>query len=246
MKVKKLVLATAAISAMMAMQAFAGQWLQNATGWWYDYGNGTWPASSWQWIDGNNDGIAECYYFDQYGYCLMNTTTPDGYSVDTNGAWTVNGAVQTRSVSGTPAGGEQQNGNQTNTNVAAVALEDLEPVAKNYYSKRENVRTARNELWGKALRLYSNDSYAEFYAGGQYSRLTATVAPMQGFDEKTEYTLEVYGDDDSLLDTFDINYKTRAFDINVDISGQEYVKLFIVKTEGFYGQSVIVKNAQFQ
>lgn len=48
------------------------------------------------WIDGNNDGKAECYYFDSVGYMLVNTTTPDGCTVNADGAWTQNGVVQTQ------------------------------------------------------------------------------------------------------------------------------------------------------
>lgn len=82
------------------MSAYAGSWIKNTIGWWYDCGNGTWPSSSWQWIDGNNDGVAECYYFDRFGYCMINATTPDGYQVNGSGAWVENGIVQTRNVGG--------------------------------------------------------------------------------------------------------------------------------------------------
>ena len=51
----KLAFATTALMAAFALNAQAGYWAQNTTGWWYDWGNGTWPASSWQWIDGNSD-----------------------------------------------------------------------------------------------------------------------------------------------------------------------------------------------
>lgn len=85
-----------------SMTAMAAGWQQNSTGWWYDNGNGTWPANSWQWIDGNGDGVAECYYFDGNGYMLSNTTTPDGYTVDGSGAWNVNGVVQTQVSNATP------------------------------------------------------------------------------------------------------------------------------------------------
>ena len=48
--------------------------------------------TGWQWIDGN------CYYLDSQGQneCALyrNTTTPDGYAVDAEGRWVVNGAVQ--------------------------------------------------------------------------------------------------------------------------------------------------------
>ena len=55
-------------------------------------------AAGWQWIDGNGDGTAECYYFDDNGQMLTGTTTPDGYTVNSDGAWTENGTVQTKSV----------------------------------------------------------------------------------------------------------------------------------------------------
>ena len=79
--------AVAAFSSIMVSSAWAGTWKQNNVGWWFDNGNGTYPASTWQWIDGNNDGIAECYYFDRAGYMLANTSTPDGYQVGADGAW---------------------------------------------------------------------------------------------------------------------------------------------------------------
>ena len=48
--------------------------------------------TGWQWIDGN------CYYLDLQGQnegaLYRNTTTPDGYAVDSEGRWVVNGVVQ--------------------------------------------------------------------------------------------------------------------------------------------------------
>ena len=48
--------------------------------------------TGWQWIDGN------CYYLDAQGQnegaLYRNTTTPDGFTVDSEGRWIVNGAVQ--------------------------------------------------------------------------------------------------------------------------------------------------------
>lgn len=55
-------------------------------------------AGQWQWQDVNGDGISECYYYDDNGAMLTNTTTPDGYTVDSNGAWVVNGVVQTQTA----------------------------------------------------------------------------------------------------------------------------------------------------
>lgn len=95
----------------MGITAFAAGWKKNEAGWWWEYDNGSWPAGGWQWLDGNGDGIAECYYFDGNGYLLANTTTPDGYVVNGDGAWIVSGTVQTQrnetKVSGVSTG---QNG----------------------------------------------------------------------------------------------------------------------------------------
>ena len=70
------------------------------TGWFYDeniwyflntihdgfYGKAI--AGQWQWIDGY------CYLFDAQGRMYANCQTPDGYTVDEEGRWTVNGIVQ--------------------------------------------------------------------------------------------------------------------------------------------------------
>lgn len=96
MKKLKIAMITLALAGLASMSAYAGAWAKNAQGWWYDNGNGTWPASTWQWLDGNKDGISECYYFDANGNMLSNTTTPDGWQVNEGGAWIMNGVVQTK------------------------------------------------------------------------------------------------------------------------------------------------------
>lgn len=102
MKLQKLLLTTVAFSVLMSSVAFAGTWQTGAGAnqgkWWYDNGNGAYTSNGWQWIDGNNDGVAESYYFDEAGWLLVNTTTPDGYAVNADGAWVENGIVQTKSV----------------------------------------------------------------------------------------------------------------------------------------------------
>lgn len=102
----------AGLSVLASMSAFAGQWIQSdsgewtyidcgwkqdSVGWWYQNVDGSYPASTWQWIneDKNNESDSElaCYYFDDRGYLVVNTTV-DGYTVDADGAWTVDGVVQ--------------------------------------------------------------------------------------------------------------------------------------------------------
>ena len=105
MRKSRLVVSTVLVAMAATFTAMAGSWKSDSNGWWYDEGNGSYPKSTWSWIDGNNDCVSECYYFDDNGYCLMDTTTPDNYMVDSNGAWVVDGVVQTK---GTSANSQQE------------------------------------------------------------------------------------------------------------------------------------------
>ena len=91
---------------------------ESKNAWWFDFGNGDYFKSSWQWIDGNQDGIAECYCFDENGWMYENTITPDGYTVNGNGAWTINNVVQTKTSDLIPKNNtnNMNNGNNTASN----------------------------------------------------------------------------------------------------------------------------------
>lgn len=102
MRKSNLFLTALAMSLAMYTTAFAGSWQQNEAGSWWQNDDGTYPANCWQWIDDNGDGIAESYYFDANGYLQRDTITPDHYTVNSNGAWTVNGTVQTQTISSNP------------------------------------------------------------------------------------------------------------------------------------------------
>lgn len=99
---KKVLTAVMAASVSLALYipAYAQGWMHYDAGWWYgtNADNTAWYSNGWQWIDGNGDNIAECYYFGPDGYMLADTVTPDGYTVDGNGAWVENGVVQTKVI----------------------------------------------------------------------------------------------------------------------------------------------------
>lgn len=80
------ILTVAAVAAFISVSpAMAGQWRTgagaNASRWWYVNDDGSYAANGWHQI--NN----VWYYFDNSGWLLANTVTPDGYIVDRNGAW---------------------------------------------------------------------------------------------------------------------------------------------------------------
>ena len=79
-------LLTAALTGSMYMTSFAYQsWDPSEAG------------KNWRWEDWKDEGVYECYYYKDNGYrgyALYNT--PDGYTLDNAGAWTIDGVVQTR------------------------------------------------------------------------------------------------------------------------------------------------------
>ena len=107
MKIRALVLG-AIMSVCAASTAFAaapfvsgGQWKQGIIRpdtWWYENADGTWLADTWAWIDGNKDGIFECYYFDQEGWMIYNAESPDHWVTNADGCWTLAGVVQTKTA----------------------------------------------------------------------------------------------------------------------------------------------------
>lgn len=233
---------TAAIALSMNLTAFAGQWMQNSTGWWFDNGNGTYPANVWQWIDGNGDGVAECYYFDQYGYCLMNTRTSDGYEVNASGAWVVDGVVQTRIMGSIPEVAEKD----------ALYLNKVSPIISAQYEITDNIETNKEHRnWTKVVNLKgyrapASPAYAEYYAGREYTKFKASVAPgvASTWEKDSEALLQIFGDDEELLYEENIRYSTNIFDIDVDISGQDSITLMIT-SDGRRG-NVIFKDARFE
>ena len=226
--------AVAAFSSIMVSSAWAGTWKQNNVGWWFDNGNGTYPASTWQWIDGNNDGIAECYYFDRAGYMLANTSTPDGYQVNVSGAWVQNGAVQTKNL---------RANSQTTSSRPKLVLYDVEPTYRTFAHKEKNITVTDGDTWTDTLNIYPGGIF-EFSNEKGYTRLRAKVAP-QYSSEQNSCILIVYGDNGSVLYRSDemVEGETEPFDIDIDISGQSKIQ-FTCSSKA--GANLVIKSARFE
>lgn len=90
---------------LLSVPAFAGgMWQQTNGKWWYLNGDGTYEKDCWTWIDGNNDGVAEVYYFDTNGFLEQNSVKNYGESIieitNDNGALTINNAIVQAPTSG--------------------------------------------------------------------------------------------------------------------------------------------------
>ena len=108
--------------------------------WWYDFGNGDYFKSSWQWIDGNQDGIAECYCFDENGWMYENTTTPDGYTVNENGAWTINNIVQTKTSDLIPKNNTNNSNNTVSNTFTETKSHDENQGNRDFSEKQDEYR----------------------------------------------------------------------------------------------------------
>lgn len=96
MKRIKALMTTALISSVLSMTAWAGEWKSDASGWWWQNDNGSYPVSQWKEINGKQ------YYFGADGYMLADTTTPDGYQVGADGAWIEGGVPAVPELTVTP------------------------------------------------------------------------------------------------------------------------------------------------
>jgi hypothetical protein len=99
----KIMITAAAAVFALSLTAYAGQWKNDSRGWWYQNDDGSYPAATWQWIDSNGDGVAECYYFYSDGYMAYNNEI-DNYYVNPNGQWERDGKVQRKNVGQSSAG----------------------------------------------------------------------------------------------------------------------------------------------
>ena len=156
-----------AMAVGMAMTSFAAGWQHNDTGWWYgtNEDNTMWYASGWEWIDSNGDGVAECYYFDTRGYMLAGTTTPDGYTVNADGAWVHDDTVQTKKVE--PIAQSQVQGDLPRTDVydshgISMAALDIKSHTRQENAKYGEVKVTDNNGYDMTV-YYSNGLDAHYY-----------------------------------------------------------------------------------
>lgn len=192
--VKVLTLATL-LSTFYPLTSFAGEWKSDNNGWWYQNDDGSYPKNTWQWIDGNKDGVSESYYFNENGYLLTNTTK-DGCTVNGDGAWTVNGVVQTQGQQATvnlvqntddqyPLKGRVEK----YFGISKIQGEEgyLVPYWNDTYVIREGVvpagMTGRTYIFNKAV---EDKDILYLYPTGGYN--LSVLGLLSGFSAKTPYT----------------------------------------------------------
>ena len=148
-------------SALFGIKAYAGAWKQDNTGWWYQDDNGGY-LTGWQWLDGNGDGTAECYYLYDNGYMAANTEV-DGYLLNANGQWTSHdGKLYTKQVS---AGGQTNEPGQTGgTAVQTVKMRKI-PYADIIMKAAETSNVSPYVLASMILQEQGRDGKSDLISG---------------------------------------------------------------------------------
>ena len=160
--------ATALLSAaLLSTPALAGEWRANSTGFWYVNDGGSYPTNAWQWIDGDGDGIYQCFAFDENGYLMLNQTTPDGYLVGEAGAWFDGVTPVTRTypvgtyVAPTPIEGLQKYGYASDGTRLVTSRTGSKTSASNKTnssSNKNNKNTSTNKTHSSSSKNHSSSS----------------------------------------------------------------------------------------
>ncbi|MEG1574961.1 MAG: hypothetical protein RR341_07825, partial [Bacteroidales bacterium] len=121
MKIKKLiaVVLAATMTIISAVPAAAAVTRQTSNGLFYTDNGKDIKYPCWIWLDG------ACYYYKNAANILKNTTTPDGYTVDAEGRWTVNGQIQSNGYGYQVMGTDVYNG-KSNDEIWNLMVNKLE------------------------------------------------------------------------------------------------------------------------
>ena len=141
------------------------------------HGFGEKQSGGWMWIDADGNGTQECYYFDTNdGHMYVSTTTPDGYTVNEKGQWTVNGVVQTKARTNTT-------NTQTTENADNIPAYDPAGYLPNGLSKTAflmaNNTRDQNKVYGE-IRVVTPDEYYTYIAKMEAGEIGAFETRGQG------------------------------------------------------------------
>lgn len=242
MKKKILTFAAAGCMALlMTTTAFAGQWQQNASGWWYDNGDGTYPTQCWKWIDGDGDGIAECYYFDKDGIMLAGVTTPDGNQVNESGKWILEGVIQTKSAESVQNQSEEfVTLTPFGTKYFISIPDSITDAAGNTYSKVFTINCRKDR--GSCYCMYDNKGYTRVRADkitlakGSVGEIAGAVI-VDVMDART----------DKKLGSVTVTPETTDASLDVDVAGRDRIKI-TARVIGDQGDSayVVMDHLRFE
>ena len=216
-----------ALGACMTIPAFAGVWKVDNNGvWHYDYtGRGVqegWLKNQWAWIDGNHDKISECYYFDAEGNMLADTTV-DGYQLNSQGQWIVDGVVQTKTEGVADVAGQQ-----------TTDLLHIVPTESNYVVAYETAQANGGLTWYNGLRFQGDVSHLASEVitfDRNYQTLTVTFAPEDGQTTSTTGRVSIAGltSGKTLYSSGKFNSQAAPVTATFNINGEKGIHISVIR-----------------
>lgn len=82
------------------------------------------------------------------------------------------------------------------------------------------------------------EEFSEYYTGGEYKRLTFNLAPHTNINQDDEAYVQVYKDEELIYTSPTVFRKTQAFSCDVDISGAEYIEIYLIDSEHYWGRFI--------
>lgn len=246
-----LLMASLALSAAMAVPAFAGTWKYENEQWkyqrgtnnyvyndwvedngnWYYMNNSGWMLTGWQTIEG------KWYYFDETGVRQTGWHEIEGkwYFMYPNGMMAANAVVNGRQLGADgawiPAEGQTTPVNVTDLTTPYLVQNMLDRITTRGYSIITSGKNSEGERWTNAIRLKGKGSYVQAALNGEYTLMTGYLAPSSQFNSSIMARLTVYGDNDQVLYTSpDIHYNEKTIYFGVDVTGQNQVRAEISLT----------------
>ena len=239
-------LAALALSAVMAVPAYAGTWKSVNDQWKYQRGANNYAYNEWIKDNGNsyylgNDGImktgwqqisGQWYYMDQTG--VMQTgwfkDNEKWYFFLPEGPMAVNTVIDGRQIGAdgvwVPAEGQAEPSNTMDLANGYLVQNLLDGLTYKGYNIITSGRTASGERWTNAIRLKGKGSCVKYDAKGEYKLLAGTMAPSIQFDSALLGKVTVYGDNDTVLYTSpDIHYNEKLIPFGVDVTGQNQIRV---------------------
>ena len=114
-----------------------------------------------------------------------------------------------------------------------VNLSDIKRMKGYEYSFKDIAYDPRGEKYDDVLVLEKGDnSYIEFYTGSQYSTFKCQIVPSSDFGTGRFYGsyVKIYSDDTLIYTSDKVDYKTKPFEVELDIKNAEY---FTIKLEAY-------------
>lgn len=236
---------------LFSESVFATHWLLipgTDNSWCCMQDDGSLAKDKWAMSDTDGDGKYEYYYFNGDGIMLSNTITPDGYQLDVNGAWVVDGIVQTKQIEQSKI---TSNVIDSTTGNASSSYEKKKELKSNITDKKNvdyvDAIKIGSKNWVNVIRFSGNDSYIKAKSGNFNS--LSFEAGIKEKNDDAEYLLTIYVNNKEAEVFDDFSQEGDVITISIDPNSELMIVYSCTVDSGKYlssnQKSLYIRNARF-